>query len=75
MEDAKSWMLIASIVGAAGGIYFNSVVNPLNNYFMFLIVFALIGICIANLLLLLLVELDRWQKRSNQGRKETPENT
>jgi hypothetical protein len=74
MEDAKSWMLIASIVGAAGGIYFNSVVNPLNNYFMFLFVFALIGICFANLLLLLLVELNRWQKRSNKDSKETAEN-
>ncbi len=74
MEDAKSWMLIASIMGAASGIYVSSAINPPNNYVMFLIIFALIGIIMANLVLLLLVEIDRWQKGFVRGGKETSEN-
>ncbi len=74
MEDAKSWMLIASIMGAASGIYVSSAINPPNNYVMFLIIFALIGIILANLVLLLLVEIDRWQKGFVRGGGETRKN-
>ena len=73
MEDAKSWMLIASIMGAAAGIYFTSVLNPLNNYVVFMAIFALIGICIANLVLLALISVDRWQKGQGRSDEETQE--
>jgi hypothetical protein len=74
MEDVRSWMLIASIMGTASGIYLSSAINPPNNYVMFTIIFALIGIILANLVLLLLVELDRWQKGIVRGGGETSEN-
>jgi hypothetical protein len=70
MEDAKSWMLIASIMGTASGIYVSSAINPPNNYFIFIIIFALIGIILANLVLLLLVEVDRWQKGVSKAAKK-----
>ncbi len=74
MQDAKSWMLIASIMGTAAGIYVSSAINPPNNYFMFMIIFALIGIVFANLVMLLLVELDRWQKGFVKGGSENSRN-
>jgi hypothetical protein len=73
MEDVKSWMLIASIMGIASGIYLSSAINPPNNYVMFMIILVLIGIILANLVLLLLVELDRWQKGFVRGAGETSE--
>jgi hypothetical protein len=75
MEDVKSWMLIASIMGTASGIYVSSAINPPNNYVMFMVIFALVGIILANLVLLLLVELDRWQKGFARGGGETSESS
>ena len=53
-------MLIASVIGAAGGIYYNAMLNPLNNYFAFLVVFALIGIAIGNVAMLVLYKVYEW---------------
>jgi len=62
MEDAKSAMAIVSILGAAAGIYYVSIVNPENNYFVFMAIFALIGVAVANVVLVAVNEVYRWLK-------------
>jgi hypothetical protein len=62
VEDAKAAMAIVSILGAAAGIYYASALNPLNNYFVFLAIFALIGVGVANIVLLVAYEIYRWLK-------------
>jgi hypothetical protein len=64
VEDAKAAMAITSIMGAAAGIYYVSVVNPLNNYFIFMVIFALVGIVLANVVLLVGYEVYRWLKKN-----------
>ena len=51
------WMLIASIMGASLGLYYSSVVNPLNDYFIFLALFAVIGVGAGNVVLLVLYKV------------------
>jgi hypothetical protein len=63
MESPKTSMFIASIIGAAAGVYFNSSVNPLNNYFVFMAIFMIIGIGIANVVLLVLYVVYVWLKK------------
>ncbi len=63
MENPKTWMTMVSLVGAAAGIYYGSLTNPMNNYFVFLAVFALIGVAIANVALLILVSIYCWLKK------------
>ncbi len=72
MQDAKAAMAIASILGAAAGIYYASVLNPLNNYFVFVAIFALIGVGVANVVLLVTYEIYRWLKQyyANSERAE-----
>jgi hypothetical protein len=56
-------MFMFSLVGAAAGVYYGSLTNPLNNYFVFLAVFALIGVAVANVALLILDSVYRWLKK------------
>ena len=60
MEDAKIMMLAASILGALVGVYLTTAVNPLNNYFYFMALFAIIGAGFANVVLLALVKIYLW---------------
>ncbi|MCW4011215.1 MAG: hypothetical protein NWF05_11475 [Candidatus Bathyarchaeota archaeon] len=60
MKNPKTNMLIASIIGAAIGVYYTTMLNPLNNYYMFVMLFALIGICLANVALLMLRSIYEW---------------
>ena len=62
LEDLMIAMLLASVVGASAGIYYVSILNPLNNYFLFMALFGMVGICVANLVLLALYEAYRWLK-------------
>jgi hypothetical protein len=57
LEDAKIGVIIASVFGAAAGIYYASTLNFVNNYLVFVALFALVGIGIANLVLLVLWEV------------------
>ena len=50
-------MLLASIIGASTGIYYTSAVNPLNNYFIFLALFVVIGVGVGNVVLLVLYKV------------------
>jgi hypothetical protein len=63
MESPKTSMLTASIIGAAAGVYYNSSVNPLNNYFVFMALLVIIGIGIANVGLLVLYVVYGWLKK------------
>jgi hypothetical protein len=63
MESPKTSMLTASIIGAATGVYYNSFLNPLNNYFVFMAIFVIIGIGIANVVLLVLDVVYGWLKK------------
>jgi hypothetical protein len=49
-------MLLVSIIGAAAGVFYTSQLNPLNNYYIFMVLFAMIGVAIANVLLIALYE-------------------
>jgi hypothetical protein len=49
-------MLLVSIIGAAAGVFYTSQLNPLNNYYIFMALFAMIGVAIANALLIALYE-------------------
>jgi len=60
MEDVKMMMLVASILGASVGVYLTTAVNPLNNYFYFMALFAIIGAGLANVVLLVLVKTYKW---------------
>jgi hypothetical protein len=57
LENPKAWMLLASIMGASVGIYYTSGVNPLNNYFIFLALFVVIGVGVGNVVLLVLYKV------------------
>ncbi len=63
MEKAKTAMLIASVVGSLAGIYYTLTLNPLNNYFIFAVLFALIGIGVANVVMLVLYKVYEWLKQ------------
>jgi len=71
LDDAKLWMLIISIMGVAVGFYLTSMLKPLNNYVFFLAIFALIGIAVANTVLLVIYEVYKWLKVSPQDQKNS----
>jgi hypothetical protein len=62
MTDVKTLMLAASIVGIFGGAYYTVMVNPLNNYAIFMVLFAVIGVAIANVVLLIVSTTYEWLK-------------
>lgn len=59
MKNPEVWMAVVSIIGALAGIYFTIVVDPENNYYYFMGLFAMIGIIIGNLVLLAVNEIIR----------------
>jgi hypothetical protein len=56
-------MFIASILGAAAGIYYTSTVNPSNNYFVFMAIFVLVGFALANVVLMVMYEVYGWLRQ------------
>jgi hypothetical protein len=62
MDNPKEMMLIASIIGAIVGIIFNARINPINNYFIFMIIFAMIGMGVALLVLIAVYKIYEWVK-------------
>jgi hypothetical protein len=63
MIDSKEAMLLASIIGGLGGIIFNASINPINNYFIFAAIFAMIGIMFALVILAVLYKTYEWFKQ------------
>jgi hypothetical protein len=63
LEKAETMMLVASIIGAIAGVIFNVNINPINNYFIFMIIFAIIGIGIALLVSVALTKVYVWAGR------------
>ena len=70
LENPKIMMLIASLMGALAGIYYTTAVNPLNNYFIFMGLFAMAGIAAAYFLLLIIFEVYGWLRSAVKTRKE-----
>ena len=56
-------MLLASVFGAVAGVFYTALLNPLNNYYIFLAIFAMIGITLANVVLLALYEAYEWLEK------------
>jgi hypothetical protein len=60
LEKAEKKMFIASIIGAFAGIIFAVRINPQSNYFIFLIVFAMIGVGTALLVIVAVFKFYEW---------------
>jgi hypothetical protein len=60
--DPKLMMIIASFIGALAGIFFIMVAKPVYDYFVWLTLFAIIGIGVGNLALLILYKTNEWIK-------------
>jgi hypothetical protein len=58
----KVMMIIASFIGALAGIFFIMVAKPGYDYFIWLALFAIIGIGVGNLALLILNKTYEWIK-------------
>jgi hypothetical protein len=63
MEDTITMMLAASILGALVGVYLTTMANPMNNYFYFMALFAIIAAGLANVVLLVVVKIYCWLVR------------
>ncbi len=74
MENAKTVMMIVSMLGAAAGIFYLSSLNPVTNGLLLGALFALAGVGLANLILLLLYEIYKWYGRLSPS-SETTQNT
>jgi multisubunit Na+/H+ antiporter MnhC subunit len=77
VENPKTWMLIASVMGASAGIYVTSMADPLNNYFIFMALFGVIGVGVANVVLLALYKIYEWLKQScfTSEKTQSPQTT
>jgi hypothetical protein len=73
MDDSKMMLLAASFLGALIGIYYIVTVNPLDNYFVFVALFALIGVGVANAVMLVVVRVYDWLKQYYSENKDTPQ--
>ena len=60
MEEAKILVLLACILGGSVGVFWTTVVNPFNNYFYFMALFAIVGAGLANVVLVVLVKIYDW---------------
>jgi hypothetical protein len=55
--NAKTMMLVASVMGAWAGMLFSVAVHPESNYFIFMGLFAIVGVGVGNLALLALYKV------------------
>ncbi len=60
MDDIEIVMLLATVIGALAGVFYTTILNPIENYFYFMVLFAIVGAGIANVVLLVLVKIYRW---------------
>ena len=63
-------ILLASIIGAAAGVFYTTQLNPLNNYYIFIAIFAMIGAAIADILLLILYEAYKFLETATSNLRE-----
>jgi amino acid transporter len=59
MENTKTIIFFVSLLGAFGGALFTKVTNPAQDYFNWIVMFAIIGVIVANLILLLIYEISK----------------
>jgi hypothetical protein len=62
MEDSKLMMIASSFIGALVGVYYIASENPVNNYIIFMALFAMVGVAVANGVLLAGVKFYDWLK-------------
>jgi hypothetical protein len=62
MDNTKIMMLFASIMGALIGIFFVARANPIENYFVIMGVFAVIGVGVGNVVLAAVYRIYDWLK-------------
>ena len=63
MSDPQKMVLMALLIGAIVGIVFNARVNPLNNYYIFMVIFAFVGMVAALIVLVVLYNIYEWLNR------------
>ncbi len=71
MENAKTVIMVVSMLGAAIGISYLSSLNPVTNGLMLGALFAIAGAGVANLILLLLYEIYKWYGRLSPASEPT----
>ena len=59
MENPKIIILLVSLLGAIGGVIFTWIANPPVDFGIWIGLFAMVGVIVANLILLILVELSK----------------
>jgi hypothetical protein len=62
MEDSKLMIIAASFIGALVGVYYIATENPLNNSYLFMALFGMLGVAVANAVLLVGVKFYDWLK-------------
>jgi hypothetical protein len=70
MEDSKLMIIAASFIGALVGVYYIATENPLNNSYIFMALFALVGVAVANGVLLVGVKFYDWLKLYYEDRDQ-----
>jgi hypothetical protein len=62
LNDAKLTVIVVSFFGLLAGILYTLAIDPLNNYFVFMGLFALVGVGVANVVLIVVSEVYKWLK-------------
>jgi hypothetical protein len=62
MQNPRTMMLIASVMGVLVGFFVVAQLNPLNNFYVFVGLFAMTGVGVANLVLLVVYAVYQWLK-------------
>jgi uncharacterized membrane protein len=57
MQNPKLIIFIVSLAGAMGGIYFTAIANPPEDFSNWIVLFAIFGIIVANLIFLVIYEI------------------
>jgi vacuolar-type H+-ATPase subunit I/STV1 len=63
MLNVKELMFAASAIGILAGILYTVQVNPLNNYYIFMVLFMMVAVGIANVALFVGLKLYKWLKQ------------
>ncbi len=59
MENAKTIIFMVSLFGAIAGALFTKVANPPEGFLNWIVLFAMLGVIVANLILLIVYEISK----------------
>ena len=57
MENAKTIIFIVSLLGAIAGIFFTRIADPPEGFLNWIVLFAMLGVIVANLILLIVYKI------------------